>query len=225
MRSLYYLMVGAISMFGVASASAEPITIDPNNFAVGTNISFASPGVALFRVTNQYDSLLGIPSLAVAPVFSASYSDGAGLGSYHDPRDVSGCVAQILQTAANSINYCHDASGTDALLLVFDAAADFVEWEAGWNIDAPEAIAFDAAFHQIGRVIGYGAPLPTQGTVFSRQSMMSISGSDMKYVFIGADAGQASVNRLQYNAVPEPSTLILSGIGFVGALYRFRRRR
>jgi hypothetical protein len=67
----------------------------------------------------------------------------------------------------------------------------------------------------------YGSQLTTTGRY--NQSILSLIAPNMKYVVAGSVGDAIALDTIRYNAVPEPSTLLLSGLGFA-ALLRARRR-
>ena len=237
------LAFALIAVLAPSLSSADVITLEPDAFAPGTNVTYAGPGVSLWTVTNQY--LLGMSSLAYSPVYVRSnptcdttpflcdavtgkqgfspYSDGVGTlyGNYHDTSHVSPCFTSVSDpTPTDSGNYCGQFAGQRALLMAFDGTADYVEIATSWNNDFGDIVAYDESFNLVASAM-YGAALPT--TTRYNQSILSLSAPNMKYVVAGSVGDAIALDTIRYNAVPEPSTLLIGGIGFV-ALIRARRR-
>ena len=60
-----FLAMTLVAVLAPRLASADVITLEPDAFAPGTNVTYAGTGVTLWTVTNQY--LLGVSSLAYSP--------------------------------------------------------------------------------------------------------------------------------------------------------------
>ena len=64
---------------------------------------------------------------------------------------------------------------------------------------------------------------PAEG-FYSRSALMTVAAPNMKYLFAGSVSDMTAVDRITYHAAPEPSTLLLTGLGLAG-LVRVRYRR
>ena len=238
-----FLAMTLVAVLAPRLASADVITLEPDAFAPGTNVTYAGTGVTLWTVTNQY--LLGVSSLAYSPVYVRSnptcevnpfhcdavtgtqgfspYGDGTGTlyGNFHDTSHVSPCFASVTDpTPPDMGNPCGTFAGQSALLMTFDGTADFVEIATSWNMDYGDLVAYDASFNLVASAM-YGTLLPE--TTRYNQSVLSLSAPNMKYVVAGSVGDAIALDTIRYSTVPEPSTLVLSGLGFA-ALVRARRR-
>lgn len=243
MRSQFFA-VALVAVLAPGISSADVITLEPDAFAPGTNVSHMAPGVSLFTITNQF--LSGASSLAYTPVYVRSnpacesnpfmcdavsgkqgfspYGDGVGTlyGNYQDTSHVAPCFVSVSDpTPPDSANYCANSAGQRALLMAFDGSADFVEIAASWRNDFGDIVAYDESFNVVASLL-YGSQLPTTGRY--NNSILSLTAPNMKYVVAGSVGDAIGLDTIRYNAVPEPSTLLLSGLGFA-ALLRARARR
>lgn len=246
MRLSIPLTLSAALLIPAVPASADLITLEPDSFAAGADVSHASPGVTLWSLTAT--SSLDSP-LMLSPVYARNnpacasnpfacdavtgsqgfspYSDGDGrlFGNWNGSRSVGHCFADVHTGAlgGSSYNSCADAGNQRALLIQFDAPTDFVEIAGAWSHDFPMMVAFDANFHVVP-VSDLGTWLPRLGEYHQNVLSITSSTSNISYVLAGSVGDATSLDALRYQSVPEPSTLALGAIGLV-ALFRARTRR
>ena len=168
MRPIVYAMLLTATLFWSRPASADLITIEPDAFAAGTDLSAATAGVLLWtaRVT-------GSPAdpLSLTPVYaqhsSACDGDGAGSGpcyaatgtqgfspvpdpegtlfSWSSDRHPANCFAQLNNPDFNG-PACGTFAGFTALLIELTVPTSFVEIAGAWNSDFLELRALTEDF-------------------------------------------------------------------------------
>ena len=232
------LAVALVSRPG--AASADWITIEPDAFAPGTDVTHATPGVTLWTMTPQ-DPLTVLltptyvrqdPECLTGPCSAVTGSQGFSshpgasgslYGQYANAKEIDFCVRLG--------GHCDQAFGESALWMQFDAPVDIVEIGGVWLSDFIWMKAYNENFQEVDRQDVPEDVLPREefgyNKGFSRVSSVNSLIGNIKYVIAGSVGGHVGLDAIGYQTVvPEPSTLLLCGVGFVGLLRsRHRSRR
>jgi len=237
--TLLVLAVALVSRPGLASA--DWITIEPDAFAPGTDVTHATPGVTLWTMTPQ-DPLTVLltptyvrqdPLCLTGPCSAVTGSQGfssqpgasGGLyGQYGNAKEIDFCVRLGA--------HCSQAFGQSALWMQFDAPVDIVEIGGVWLSDFIWMKAYDENYQVLDSTQSQlEVVLPREDLGYNKgfsnvTSVNSLVGN-IKYVIAGSVGGHVGLDAISYQTVvPEPSTLLLCGVGFVGLLRsRHRSRR
>jgi hypothetical protein len=248
MRSIACAAFLTVTLLWSRPADADLITIEPDAFAAGTNLTARTPGVLLWSalitgtsanplllsaVYAQHSSACDDASLFTlcyaatgSHGFSPSSNPEGTLFSWSSDRYPANCFALLNNpNFGGSPNSCGPSfAGFQALLIELSIPTTFVEIAGGWNSDYLELRALDENFNFLAlpQTLTTDPRLPgyaTTGTV----SMTSPTGS-LKYVFAGSTEGGIALDRLSITQVPEPSTLLMTIAGLVGLRGYLRRR-
>ena len=247
MRSIACAACLATALLWSRPAHADLITIEPDNFAAGTNVSAVTPGVLLWSalITGTAGDPLHLS--AVYAVHSSACDDSdlsttcyaatgsQGFSPFSSPegslltwssdRHPAQCLA-FLNGASSGPDTCSSLyAGFRALLIELTDPTSFVQVAGGWNSDYLELRALDENFHllALSQTLTIDPRLPgyaTTGTV-----TMTAPTATMKYIFAGSTEGGIALDQVQFASVPEPSTLLLTFAGLVGLSTHLRRRR
>jgi len=249
MRSIACAVCVATVLFFSRSAHADLITIEPDNFAAGTNVTAATPGVLLWSALVTGTAVNPLLLSAVYAQHSSACDDGnlftlcyAATGSqgfspscnpegslfeWSSDRLPANCFALTNGNFGGSPNVCGSlGTGFRALLIELAAPTSFVQVAGAWNSDYLELRALDANFNilSLPQTLITDPRLPgyaTTGTV-----SMTAPAATMTYIFAGSTEGGIALDRVQFaTSVPEPSTLLLTIAGFAGLSAHLRRRR
>lgn len=223
-----------------APAFSAIVTIDPDGYAPGTNLShvvpgvtlstFASPGDRSFSFSDVYASqdvacvsnpaqcraVTGTNVFSMVP--SATYDTGPG---WHDSPGARYCFQQSPSGLCPSENF-------RALLISFENPTDYVEIGGRYLSDTPLLIAFDAArnmlsFGSMEEGLPGGNPNFSLGLSRYQSSLANIS-----YVVAAGWSASAHLDVLRYDdmdrSVPEPGTALLFGVALLGFALAQRSR-
>jgi len=249
MRSIACALLLTTTLLWSQPADADLITIEPDNFAAGTNLTAATPGVLLWAalitgtsvnplllsaVYAQHSSACGDDPSDFTRCYAftgtqgfsrSSNPEGTLFGSFNSARNPANCFSLLHSpNYGGSPNACGPGfAGFTALFVELSVPTTFVEIGGAWNLDYLELRAFDENFNAVAMpqilTIAPDAPRGNVGTV----SMTSPTGN-LKYVFAGSTEGGIALDRLSIAQVPEPSTLLLTMAGLIGLRRHLRRR-
>lgn len=193
------IIVIAVLSICIPTASALTVTVEPDDFADGIDISELLPGISLSAV-GGYDNLDG--SVYVSP---------------------DGLASTGTNVFANNLSferqwYLDDTRGF-ALRADFTSPADTVAIDIIG--DDPDDIGTLTAYNAAGEIIETvtTAPLNT-GQIFTAQ--INAGAFEIAYIIAGGQGNTVHLDNLTVSLIPEPATLLLLSIGAIAI--RKRRR-
>lgn len=216
---------------------AALVTIDPDGYAPGTNLSNLIPGVTLSTFSSP-----GNGSFAFADVFSAE--DSACVSGVGDCKAVTGTKVFSNNASGNygpnqawfdsPTSYrCFQrvpsgsCSGDDfrALLITFDNPTNYVDISGVFTSDWPLLIALDSARNLIS--FGSEEGIGMMGGIAASRYTSSLA--NISYVLAAGWSAGSHLDALHFDdmnySVPEPGTALLFGLALIGFALTQRSRR
>lgn len=227
-------------------AVAYIITVDPDFFAPGTDISKATPGVRLatFTTDGRVVGHTGTVSPTWSPVYAAEDPNcfarpeycGAPTWSrtfspFVNPETAPYSDWLYVVTAASCLRGGLSCSEQfRAMVISFDQPTDYVELSGTYYEDYSGMLAFDSSFNPIGFSLDGGTFVRPRWDEFEYGiNNFSIQTEQplIAHVLAGGVLGLGGLDALRFNlvprSVPEPGALVLFCIGL--GILRVAKRR
>jgi hypothetical protein len=213
MRSIKLLAI--VSVLAASTAGAATITRNPRDFAIGTDVSSAFPGVTLTKLTSVPGATTYAPTLSPVTITNcAGYAACALFGSaYALSGNLHGASEHRNCYNANMAGFSslHCGEPWAVLQATFDTPTDFVQFHWTSLSDPPLMTAYDEAGNEILACGAYGPASCMTTHQFSpgfelMGTIRLTSGSTkIKRVVIGSFAASTRLYMMQYD-VTKPVT-------------------
>ena len=199
-------LITIICAFVAAPASAD--LVDPDAFAVGTDISNAFAGVTLSSIGAGFDGVIDSRIFAINPN-----------GGYPEPFSAS-TGSLVFGTSDNTFPHLFGGWGGEQLRVDFSIGATLVSLDAIGNngSDFGSLQAYDAG----GTLVD---SYSTGQLTLSSFEAMTVSGSNIAYVIASGVGGDSlGFDNLDFNPVPVPGAFLLGMLGLSVAGLKLRKR-
>lgn len=227
-RTLALFLVPVLT--GILSTPAEAllITIEPDAFVSGTNMTSLFDGVALnsYSVTRTAGDVPTYGSV-YATSDLAHYEAPTGTKIFaHDTGSVWQNGSEALSCLFGPCTRSATIHGFHVMVVRFDSPTNFFDISTVWFSDPANIFALDASNNFLGSCTGFTPSCSGIGSISSHTpgginittlQMGHLDGnrSIQTIVVGGMSAGSAGLDRLSYASVPEPSSLMLLAVSFL----------
>lgn len=203
-------------------AHAVMITLEPDDYAVGTNVTTLFEGVTLQMFSGQAGISTTYRDVYVeswpSPGNYAAATGTQTFGIFTDPMLAAQCWSGPCGTSGDPFS---------ALLIQFDRPTNYVEISASWLSDAPALIGYGIngkhflTYSPSSVIRPYWEPSGA-AAIFELGGVHSES--MIQAIIVAGVLGNSNIDRIRYNSVPEPSSVLLLAAGLAGAAI-WRRRQ
>lgn len=248
MKPFNQLILVFLSLLFAGSSSAALITIEPDDYAHGTNISIIKSGIRLHAISQNLSPRSTVNGIYVGDIFVAQ---GKTCVAAHDcdrpyvaasGEKVFGWQSEegYIRRSWSGVRDYYDMDdypdwAPDAvfmgLMVSFLDPTDYVSI-LGMELTSPTLMA---AYDSVGNRLATSQQVPLGGKLccsfeedFIQYHIDEISitrsSRDIAYVVIGGDFSSAYLDRLIYS-VPEPLGIVLFGTGLMALGFKRRRMK
>jgi hypothetical protein len=221
-------LVSVLLCLSSVAAHASLITIDPENYAPGTNISHQFPGVTLSTIVT------GNGAVVRQDVFSVTCGShplcpgvGSNIFGYESGTSLHGGFYSEASAAVNCLGaqpseWC-TRYNQQFLDIRFDNPTDYVAVESAHFSDWPMFWAFDALGNllQVDEERIFTAPWPNNNF---ETTILTATIPNISRLVVSGSLGTVRLDSITYASVPEPGTFGLLALGMFGVLMMSRRR-
>jgi hypothetical protein len=233
-------IIAALALVLSVEAHSYIVTIDPDNYANGTDLSQVGPGLTLRVLRQSYDATeSSVYDPIISPLLGADCFPGGrcgahegsrGFGMQHSSGDIVQGFGEINlwdQCSRGAGGACRD--GYSVIEMIFERPTDFLQLESVWGSD-PAAIQ---VFNSAGERLMYcGAAYFVCPDVISTELRYDYHSTfvvertqrDIARVIFGGIIGSAYLGEITYR-VPEPGAFALFAMGLLGVVNARRRHR
>jgi len=221
-------LVSVLLCLSSVAAHAALITVDPESYAPGTNISHQFPGVTLSTIVTGNGAVVRQDVFSVtcgshplcpgvgSNVFGYQSGSGWGGAYYSEAIGATNCLG------AQPSEWC-TRYNQEFLEITFDNPTDYIAVESAHFSDWPMFWAFDAAGNllQWDEERIFTAPWPNNNF---ETSILTTTSPTISRLVVSGSLGDVRLDRFTYASVPEPGTFGLLALGIFGVFMTSRRR-
>lgn len=252
-RTLASLALAALLLVFVRPASAVIITVDPDNYATGTNLTHATPGVTISHLSferfgSTWVARRGDVYAAPCPSDDATMRcvDTAGEMAFGASPDTPIRLQEFGEIPSCLRGFGGDCEFVSAIEVVFDSPTKFVQAALGvWHDHLhPAFYALDSTGQQVGSCGFYSVATGCTRFTYANDCLpygvgpecvdnsvlsLELAHTDISSIIVAGTGDWATLNQLSFrfdppgSGVPAPGPLGLFCVGMIGLAFRHRR--
>jgi hypothetical protein len=207
------LLVSIAAALMSVSTHAEIVTIDPDNYPAGTELSVIAPGVNLRTITHAGGSTY---TPVYSPVLSHDCTSPTYCGAFEGVRDLGSTLSAGVLTgnwgAINDWDGCANGGSSFACMspsrvleLRFKTPISLLQLETSWLSDPSAIIAYDSAGNELFRCSSSYYPCSYDSTVTygsgsysETRFVVTRRTADISRVVFGAIGGMARIGEISF---------------------------
>lgn len=206
-------------MAHMTPAAAYIVTLEPDDYAAGTDVSEAWAHEGIHLETVRGNPIVSSPVFSQDPSFFPAFTGSRVFGRFGALNEIPSCYYIPSRPCVPNASF-------SALRIDFDRPIDFIEVFGTYSVDQFGMRLLGADGSIVQTVFG-ATTLSREGGFTYAVSQASREAHDIYSVVIGGFIGGSGIDMIRVNVpdlnVPEPGTMALFCIGLLGAATMRRR--
>ena len=214
-------LIALAVMAHMTPAAAYIVTLEPDDYAAGTDISEAWAHEGIHLETVRGNPIVTSPVLSEDVDYYPAFTGSRVFGIFGAINDITPCYYAPSPTCNP-----YPFDDYDFLHIDFDRPIDFIEVFGTYSVDS-FAIKLLGADGRIIQHIYYSTTQHREGGFTYQTTQVSREFGDIYGVIVGGNIGASAIDMIRVNVpdinVPEPGTMALLCIGLLGVATMRRR--
>lgn len=221
------ILLGLAATLTSANLSALPVTIDADDYAIGSNVTTTNNGVTLQAITRTADGMLASKDVSIAQARTTSVdfepATGFGENQFGYTTSAGTLVGGFMGVSPFDFFYGPNAkyTGLHALKISFFDPVQYISVKA-LSFHDPLAIrAYDVSGNLLLSALD-GFSLQKDCHCIVDTLEIQRTQADISYVIVGGSQTSGQINEITYD-VPAPSSVALMLFGLAGGIVSRKR--
>lgn len=212
-----------------ANALALPVTVDADDYSVGTNVSSPNNDVSIRAIHHHSDGTVDYRDMLVAPGPTYDLSGDSsefGTNSFGFQRDNGTIHGWTMGVGNLEYFYAEGRAGAEygAMTIQFFNPVRYLSVKGSFPSDPLAIRAYGANGALLYQAYGFFPRVDDCYYCYAGTMELSREQADIAYVIVGGSQGAGYINEFTYD-VPAPASMVLLGIGLAfGTAVRTRKK-